>query len=651
VLACRIGGFKSFLIDRKEQSMKCKFSIRIWSLFLLPAVMMLPLIKQLAAQPDKVAAFKQSLAQNQKRLQQYQWIETTIVSLKGEEKSRIQKQCHYGPDGKVQKQQISAPPEQQSKGGLRGRIVAKKKEEMTDYMQQAVALVHQYVPPDSDRIQAAKDAGKLSFSPLGQGAIRLDFHDFVKPGDSLSITLDASNLAIQKIDVKSYLDSQDDAVTLSVTFASLNDGVSYPANSVLTAPAKNIQVVVENVNYQKMVAVAQEPQQQAPQSAASQGPEAPQLSPQQIDSLTAPIALYPDALLAQILTGSTNFFELQSFAAWLAKNAALPGSALQDAAQKAGYDPCFVALAPFPQVVQMMTQKPDWTEQLGQLFAANRGAVFDSIQRLRAQALAAGNLKSTSQQQVQTQTTSSGQQVIVIQPANPQVIYVPQYNPQVVYVQAPPPTTSSSSAGVAAVAFTTGVIIGAAASNNYYYGPYGWHGAAMYNEAWDNRYDYANQRQDYYQQNASQRQSTAQANQAQRQSTSQANQAQRQSTSQANQAQRQSSAATAQSNAQTNQAQRQSSAATTQSNAQANQAQRQSSASTAQSNRQAQQGQRQSAASTSSFGTGQAAAQRSGMSSGGFSGYQGGAGARAESSRGNRSLSSSRSGGGGGRRR
>jgi hypothetical protein len=341
-----------------------------------------------------------------------------------------------------------------------------------------------------------------------------------------------------------------------------------------------------------------------------QQPQAP--SPQAIDSLTAPIALYPDALIAQILTASTNSFELNSFAGWLQQNANLKDSALQDAAQKAGFDTCFVALAPFPQVVQMLAQKPDWTKQLGEAFAANHGVVFDSIQRLRAQAQAVGNLKSTPQQQVSTQTTSDGQQVIVIEPANPQVIYVPQYNPQTVYVAAAPAASGAAYAG--AVGFTAGVLIGAAASNHYYVGPYAWHGAAMYNQAWDNRYDYANQRQNTYQQNSSQRQSEAQSNQTQRQSNAQSNQTERQSS------------------------------------AQSNQAQRQSAAGSGQGNFQGQQGQRQGAAATSGWGGGQGAADRSGMGGGGFSGYQGGGGARAESARGNDSLSASRGGGGGGER-
>ena len=118
----------------------------------------------------------------------------------------------------------------------------------------------------------------------------------------------------------------------------------------------------------------------------------------------------------------------------------MKGSELQKAAEKAGFEPSFVALAPFPQVVDLMAGNPTWTSQLGGAFAVDKEAVFDSIQRLRAKSQAVGNLKSTPQQTVETQTTQGGQQVIVIEPANPQVVYVPQYNPQVVYTQ--PATTT-----------------------------------------------------------------------------------------------------------------------------------------------------------------------------------------------------------------
>jgi hypothetical protein len=380
----------------------------------------------------------------------------------------------------------------------------------------------------------------------------------------------------------------------------------------------------------------------------SQQPTGKPSPTESIDQLTAPIALYPDALIFQIMPASTNIEKVKSFAAWLGKNAKLKGSELQDAAQKAGFDAPYVALAPFPQVVQMMAQKPEWTKALGQAFTVDKNAIFDSVQRLRAQAQASGNLRSTPEQKIETQTTSNGQQVIVIQPANPEVIYVPTYNPQTVYVAAPPPPPSGSAvAGAAALAFTTGVIIGASQNsyNSYYH---------AYDDYWDDREDYyqerqenyqenASQRQENYQENASQRQASAQANQDQRQANAQANQDQRQSNAQANQAQHQANQDQRQSNAQANQAQRQSTA-------QANQAQRASTGGSAQSPGTTSQSQRQTAAATSSRTSGQTASQRTGMSSSSVSGYQSGSTTRAESARGNSSLSSSRSAGRGGRR-
>jgi hypothetical protein len=365
-----------------------------------------------------------------------------------------------------------------------------------------------------------------------------------------------------------------------------------------------------------------------------------------LDSLTAPIALYPDALVAQILVASTNVQALQSFSEWLSANNGLKGSELQGVAESAGFDACYIALAPFPQVVQMMVQKIDWTTKLGQAFTNNRDAVFDSIQALRAQAQAAGNLKTTQQQQVETTTTPSGEQVIVIQPSNPQVVYVPQYNPQTVYVAAPPPSSAATGAVAAAVGFTAGIIIGA--STDHYYGPYAWRGAALYEEAWEDRYEYLEDRQENrleyledrqerFQENAPQRQE----NQAQRQSTRDTNQAQRQSTRDTSQAQRQSTR-------DTNQAQRQTTMQERQSQFQANQGERQARATTAQNQSQGQRPQRSSAAATSSYG-GQTVAQRSGTRSGGFSDYKSGTATRTERSRGSSSLSGSR--GGGGRRR
>ena len=234
----------------------------------------------------------------------------------------------------------------------------------------------------------------------------------------------------------------------------------------------------------------------AQSGSSAQAAKVPALTPDAVDRLLAPVALYPDQLLAQMLLCAANPGRVDALAEWLASNQTLKGGDLQDAAMKSGFDPSFVALAVFPEVVDMMAGQPDWTRQVGRAFSADRTAVFASIQRLRAKAHAAGKLKSTAQQEVETRTTSSGEQVLVIEPANPQVVYVPEYNPQLVYTQSSTVVvqTESSSDAVAAglIGFTAGIAIGAAIDNDYYYGPYGWYGggAYMYNDAWDDWYDH-----------------------------------------------------------------------------------------------------------------------------------------------------------------
>ena len=220
-----------------------------------------------------------------------------------------------------------------------------------------------------------------------------------------------------------------------------------------------------------------------------------------LDQLLAPIALYPDPLLAQMLMSATDPSKVTELDKWLKSNAKLKGTQLQDAAVKAGFDASFVALVLFPQVVSRMAEQIAWTRVLGQAFESDRSAVFASIQKLRKQAQTVGTLKSTPQQKVETKKTSAGEQVIVIEPANPQIVYVPQYNTEVVYTQAPTTTViiqeeddDDAAEAIAAglIGFTAGIAIGAAMDNHYYYGPYGWHGGAyMYNDAWDDYYDAA----------------------------------------------------------------------------------------------------------------------------------------------------------------
>jgi hypothetical protein len=203
---------------------------------------------------QRVAAIKQNLAQSQKNLMQYQWTETTVVSYKGEEKSSTASSCSHGADGKVVKAPVSAPAEKKGKRGLRGKVAENKKEEMSSYMQSAVALIMSYVPPDPAKIQACKEAGKMTMTVTEPGKrARIDFKDYEKPGDNLGVEIDLTTNQILGLSVASYIDDAKDAVSLSVAMATLPDGTGYPSTIEIDAPAKEMAVAVTNSAYQKKV--------------------------------------------------------------------------------------------------------------------------------------------------------------------------------------------------------------------------------------------------------------------------------------------------------------------------------------------------------------------------------------------------------------
>lgn len=225
------------------------------------ALLMSTVMAQGDSSQTGAAALKESLAQNQAKLRAYSWIETTQVSLKGEVKKQEEKQCYYGADGKVQKTPVAGAPTPQAKqsgggGGRRGgrlkeKVVENKVDEMKDYMEKVVALVHEYVPPDPQKIQAAQSAGNVSAQPSG-ATLNLSVKDYVKAGDLLAIGLDAAAKQLSSYNVKSFVEKpKDDDVNLSVTFGKLQDGTSYPQQIVLDVTAKKIQVKVTNSGYKK----------------------------------------------------------------------------------------------------------------------------------------------------------------------------------------------------------------------------------------------------------------------------------------------------------------------------------------------------------------------------------------------------------------
>ena len=180
-------------------------------------------------------------------------------------------------------------------------------------------------------------------------------------------------------------------------------------------------------------ALAQTPPPPPPQGAAqAQAGGSQAYSQEQLDQMLAPIALYPDALLTQILMASTYPLDIVAAARWRKENANLKGDALQDALQKQTWDESVKSLTEFPDVLDRMNQDLAWTQKLGDAFLGQQQQVLDTVQSLRTRAQTAGNLKTNEQQKVETQT-QEGKQVIVIEPANPQIVYVPTYQPTVVY--------------------------------------------------------------------------------------------------------------------------------------------------------------------------------------------------------------------------
>ena len=189
-------------------------------------------------------------------------------------------------------------------------------------------------------------------------------------------------------------------------------------------------------------------------------------SQEELDQLLAPIALYPDSLLAQIFMASTYPLEVVEAERWAKNNQGLEGDDLTSALENQNWDPSVKSLVNFPQVLEMMNEKLDWTQKLGDAFLSQQKDVMDTVQKLREKAEEEGNLKSNEEQKVVVQKET---QTIIIEPANPQVIYVPVYNPTVVYgswwYPSYPPYyyyPPGYSAGAVAFSFGVGVAVGAA---------------------------------------------------------------------------------------------------------------------------------------------------------------------------------------------
>jgi Protein of unknown function (DUF3300) len=220
-------------------------------------------------------------------------------------------------------------------------------------------------------------------------------------------------------------------------------------------------------------------------------------TPEALEELLAPIALYPDPVLSQILIAATNPQEVLDAGNWLIANEGLKGKALDNGAAQAGFTPPIRALVQFPQTIDMMCMELGWTTELGQAFVADQAGVLDAVQRLRKQAVDVGNLQSSEAMKVETEV-QEGKEVVVLSPANPEVVYVPQYDPQAVYAPAPAAaaapvattttTTTGHSTGAMVttglLAFGAGILVNELFDdddhNGYYYPNYGYGGMPYY---------------------------------------------------------------------------------------------------------------------------------------------------------------------------
>jgi hypothetical protein len=225
----------------------------------------------------------------------------------------------------------------------------------------------------------------------------------------------------------------------------------------------------------------------AAQSAQSAGQSAPQVvkqTPEELDRLVAPIALYPDALVSQILAGATYPTEIVEVDRWVQDHPNLKGKDLASAVDQQPWDPSIKALTQFPSVLANMDKNLSWTSALGEAYVSQAGAVMNAVQVMRSRAQAAGNLKSTEQVKVKTE-----EKTIVIEPAAPEVVYVPAYDPWIVYGAPvvvwpgwyPYPGLYVAGPGVSfGVGFTIGFVAG------FGWGWHGWgcdwgHGTVVYN--------------------------------------------------------------------------------------------------------------------------------------------------------------------------
>lgn len=209
-----------------------------------------------AQSPDlqqRVADIKEASAKNKQALMSYSWNELVTISLKGEQKKQEHFQVRLGSDGKPQKTSLDAPAEAAPSGGrLKQHVVAKKKDEYSDYADAMKALAQQYVPPSGDLLQQAYAKGNITLGPTGgaPNEVQLLIHNYLKPQDSMTLVFDKAQKALLSVQISSYMSDPKDAMTLKVTFSRLPDGTNHVASVVMDGVSKQLNIATQNSNYQ-----------------------------------------------------------------------------------------------------------------------------------------------------------------------------------------------------------------------------------------------------------------------------------------------------------------------------------------------------------------------------------------------------------------
>jgi hypothetical protein len=232
---------------------------RNWSTTLLAPLLLLAGAQFIAsanaqnpASQQQVSDLQQSMAKNKQALASYSWNEVVTISLKGEEKKQEHFQVRLGPDLKPQKTSLDPPPPPPSGGRLRQHVVEKKTDEYQDYANQMKALAQQYVPPDKDMLQQAYAQGNVSVSPAAgaPNQVQIIVHNYLKPGDSMTLLFDTAQKELLGIQIASYMSDPKDAMNLTVQFSRLPDGTNHVSSLVIDGVSKQLNVAIQNGNYQ-----------------------------------------------------------------------------------------------------------------------------------------------------------------------------------------------------------------------------------------------------------------------------------------------------------------------------------------------------------------------------------------------------------------